>query len=91
MDLYKTLGLNKEDKPSNDDIKKAYRAKAKIHHPDKGGDANVFKEISKSYEILGNAQKRTQYDKFGTTDANSASFSPFGNQGYLRFYYMMII
>lgn len=83
MNLYNTLGLNKEDKPSIDDIKKAYRAKAKIHHPDKGGDASVFKEISKSYEILSDSRKRTQYDKFGTIDENPSTFSPFGNnQGF---------
>jgi DnaJ-class molecular chaperone len=35
------------------------------HHPDRGGDPDTFKEISKAYDTLGDEQKRTQYDQFG--------------------------
>jgi DnaJ-class molecular chaperone len=82
MDLYKVLGLKKEDNPSKEDIKKAYRAKAKIHHPDKGGDEEVFKNINKSYEILNDSQKRSKYDMFGATDNENESYSQFGNHGF---------
>lgn len=61
--LYKTLNIAKD--ATGNDIKKAYRKMAMKHHPDKGGDANVFKEISKAYEILGDAEKRALYDKYG--------------------------
>jgi len=61
--FYTTLGVSKDAGPS--DIKKAYRKMAMKHHPDKGGDANVFKEISKAYEILSDPEKKGLYDKYG--------------------------
>ena len=61
---YKILGVDKS--ASQADIKKAYRAKAKQHHPDKGGDEAEFKKINQAYETLGNEQKRAQYDQFGS-------------------------
>ncbi|HEY5714003.1 MAG TPA: DnaJ C-terminal domain-containing protein, partial [Candidatus Gracilibacteria bacterium] len=63
-DYYEILGLKKG--ASKADIKKAYRAKAKEHHPDKGGDEKVFKEINQAYETLGDDQKKTQYDQYGS-------------------------
>jgi DnaJ family protein A protein 2 len=47
------------------EIKKAFRNKARITHPDKGGDAEKFKEINSAYEILSNPEKRQLYDQFG--------------------------
>lgn len=35
------------------------------YHPDKGGDEEKFKEISKAYEILGNDEKKELYDQYG--------------------------
>merc|ERR1711865_1091978 len=61
--LYKTLGVAKNATAS--EIKKAYRKLAVKHHPDKGGDPDTFKEISKTYDIVGDEEKRTQYDQFG--------------------------
>jgi len=61
--LYKVLGVEKNASAS--EIKKAYRKLAVKHHPDKGGDPDTFKEISKAYDILGDEEKRTQYDQFG--------------------------
>lgn len=64
-DYYKVLGVDKG--ASADDIKKAFRKKAHEHHPDKkGGDEAKFKEINEAYQVLGNAEKRAQYDRFGS-------------------------
>lgn len=57
---YDTLGVAKNATP--DDIKKAYRRMAKIHHPDKGGDTAKFQEIQTAYETLSDPQKKQEYD-----------------------------
>ncbi len=62
-DYYEVLGLGKS--ASVDEIKRAYRKKAVELHPDKGGDAEKFKEVSEAYEVLKNPDKRQQYDQFG--------------------------
>ena len=66
-DLYEILGISKQ--ASDDEIKKAYRKLAMQHHPDQNkGDKNAekkFKEISASYEILKDPQKREAYDQYG--------------------------
>lgn len=64
-DYYTILGVDR--KATQEEIKKAYRKLAHRHHPDKGGDEKKFKEINEAYQILGNKNKREQYDKFGTT------------------------
>lgn len=67
-DYYEVLGLNKNASP--DEIKKAYRKLAKQHHPDKGGDETLFKEISEAYEVLSDENKKARYDQFGHNDNN---------------------
>ena len=67
-DYYEVLGLNKS--ASVGEIKKAYRKLAKEHHPDKGGDENLFKEISEAYEVLSDENKKSRYDQFGHSDNN---------------------
>ncbi len=66
-DLYEILGVSKQ--ASDDEIKKAYRKLAMQHHPDQNkGDKNAekkFKEISASYEILKDPQKKAAYDQYG--------------------------
>lgn len=57
---YQTLGVEKTASP--DEIKRAYRRLASQHHPDKGGDKLRFQEIQKAYEILGDPQRRQEYD-----------------------------
>lgn len=59
-DYYQTLGVPKG--ASQEEIKKAYRTLAMKHHPDRGGDANKFKEIEEAYRILSDPQKKNQYD-----------------------------
>lgn len=61
---YEILGLSKDATP--EDIKKQFRSLSKIHHPDKGGDDNKFKEIAEAYEVLSDPNKRKQYDNGGT-------------------------
>jgi molecular chaperone DnaJ len=64
QDLYKVLGVDK--KASHDEIKKAYRKLARKYHPDTNKDAGAeerFKEISHAYDVLGDEDKRKQYDQ----------------------------
>ena len=58
--LYKDLGINPT--ATADEIRAAYRAKSKQHHPDKGGDIDTFKSIAAAYEVLSDEQKRIAYD-----------------------------
>ena len=64
-DLYKILGVSKNDNP--DAVKKAYRKLAKDLHPDKTkGDKKLedrFKEVSEAYEVLSDDKKRAEYDE----------------------------
>lgn len=71
-DLYEILGVSKT--ATQDEIKKAYRKKAHKFHPDKNpGDKSAeakFKEVNNAYEVLGDQQKRTNYDRFGSAGMN---------------------
>ena len=61
--FYKILGVEKT--ASIDDIKRAFKKKALREHPDKGGDAEKFKELAVAYEVLSDPEKRKNYDSFG--------------------------
>lgn len=67
-DPYKLLGVSRSADAG--EIKRAYRRLAKKHHPDRNrGDKNAearFKEIQAAYEVLGDKDRRLQYDQFGT-------------------------
>jgi DnaJ-class molecular chaperone len=63
---YDLLGLSTS--ASQDEIKKAFRLKARKLHPDKGGDPEKFKRINEAYETLSDPQKRQQYDRYGKSD-----------------------
>ena len=62
-DLYEVLGVPQD--ASEEDIKRAYRRKARTSHPDAGGDEDEFKELTTAYEVLRNPQARSNYDRFG--------------------------
>lgn len=66
MDLYEIIGVAKS--ASKQQIKKAYRKKANIHHPDKGGDPAKFKALVLAYNILYDDDKRDRYDKGETAE-----------------------
>src|SRR5687768_17407564 len=71
-DYYEILGVNKSS--SGDEIKKAYRKVAIQFHPDKNPDnkeaEEKFKEAAEAYEVLSDADKRAQYDRFGHSRGN---------------------
>ncbi len=79
-DYYNILGIDKS--ASKADIKKAFRAKAKEHHPDKGGDEAKFKEINEAYEVLSDDQKKTQYDQFGSVGGQGFGGGGFDFSGF---------
>src|ERR671913_1074103 len=66
-DYYEILGVAKN--ASADEVKKAYRKVAMQYHPDRNpgdkGAEEKFKEAAEAYEVLSDADKRGQYDRFG--------------------------
>src|SRR6202162_1742093 len=84
-DYYKTLGVDKKATPEQ--IKKAYRKLARQYHPDRNPDdkqsESRFKDISQAYDVLGDPEKRKQYDSgsgpFATGGGPGGGFGGFGN------------
>lgn len=77
IDHYNILGVSPSS--SQSEIKKAYRDLAKKHHPDMGGDEKVFKDVTIAYEILGDENKRKDYD-YKRNMSNGSSFDQFFSQ-----------
>ena len=74
---YEILGVSEDAKPAA--IKKAYRKLAMKHHPDKGGDETMFKQINEANDIL-TSDKREEYDhlrKYGGPQAFGGEQGPF--------------
>src|SRR5436309_7377917 len=80
-DYYQVLGVPKNATAA--DIKKAYRKLAQQHHPDRNrGNKDAedrFKEISAAHDVLGDPEKRKQYDQ--VRDMAASGFGGFGGPG----------
>ena len=75
QDLYDLLGVTRD--ADADTIKKAYRKLARQYHPDVNPDAatqEMFKEVSRAYEVLSDAEKRAAYDRGGDPFGGAAGF-----------------
>jgi curved DNA-binding protein CbpA len=65
-DPYKTLGVDKD--ASADEIKAAFRKRAKAAHPDKGGSAEAFAAVKSAHLVLSDPARRAKYDETGEMD-----------------------
>jgi molecular chaperone DnaJ len=79
-DYYDTLGVDRE--ADDTAIKKAYRALALKHHPDRNpGNKQAeekFKEAAEAYAVLADPEKRARYDRFGHAGVGGPGGDPFG-------------
>jgi molecular chaperone DnaJ len=81
QDYYEMLGVPRN--ASDEEIKRAFRRLAKLHHPDRNrepGAEEKFKEINEAYQVLSNPDKRRRYDRYGRVDIEG-DFSDFGFGG----------
>jgi molecular chaperone DnaJ len=81
QDYYEVLGVPRN--ASDEEIKKAFRKLAKLHHPDcnrEPGAEEKFKEINEAYQVLSDPDKRRKYDRYGRVDIEGG-FSDFGFGG----------
>jgi len=81
QDYYEVLGVPRN--ASDEEIKRAFRKLAKLHHPDRNrepGAEEKFKEINEAYQVLSDPDKRRRYDRYGRVDIGGG-FSDFGFGG----------
>lgn len=87
-DLYEVLGIQRGADAR--EVKKAYFDLARQHHPDKGGDAEKFKDVQNAYDVLSDESKRSVYDMTGHIDGavQNDNPHPFGMPGMPGFHGM---
>lgn len=80
-DLYDLLEIPRDASP--EDIKRAYRKQARRHHPDAGGDAETFKQVTHAFQVLSDPGRRERYDRLGDdgTPSTRGNGDPFGFGG----------
>jgi len=83
-DYYKILGVSKEANP--EEIKKAFKHLARKYHPDvnQGNkeSEDKFKEVNEAFQVLGNPEKKTQYDQYGSSAFSQEDLRNFRNRGF---------
>jgi molecular chaperone DnaJ len=81
-DYYDVLGVGRN--ASDDEIRRAYRRKAREYHPDVNSApdaADRFREVKEAYEVLSDQQKRAMYDRYGHDTERMGGFDDFGGLG----------
>ena len=85
-DYYELLQIPKDADINT--IKKGYKRMAMRHHPDKGGDSEMFKKIAEAYDVLSNPEKKRVYDQGGNPNIHMShqfhSFDP--NELFQQFF-----
>ena len=93
---YDLLGLNKDNNPSQKEIKMAYHKLAMKHHPDKNPNdqktADLFKEISNAYSILSDEDKKNKYDRLGDNNYEEGGMNNFNPEDiFSAFFFLLLI
>ena len=82
-DYYDVLGVKRD--ASDEDIKRAFRKAAQLHHPDvdtSDGAEERFKELNEAYRVLSDRQRRQAYDMFGHSGVDGAAAGAGGFEGF---------
>lgn len=73
-DPFAILGIDRD--AADKDIRKRYRELSKTMHPDKGGDEEMFKELTKAYKALTDDEARENWAKYGNPDGPGGREQP---------------
>jgi DnaJ-class molecular chaperone len=83
-DYYKTLGVSRN--ASQADIQKAYRELARKYHPDMNPEdpsaTKKFQQIQAAFDVLGKAEKREMYDRYGSSFETHGAGGPHADRGW---------